>query len=120
MFGRTCSLFLLQSGICGSVSEGIYCIIGSLGRIDVLHTLQEGKYGLIRPIRFVICNQHVEWEEDEFAELVEYLDLYCSERSRFINVDELPLPFRQLISSLSGIQMYQPNTRKTCNFTFYI
>ena len=81
-----------------------------------IHTsdIQEGKYGLVRPFRFAICLDHDEWHSEEYEELVQYLE--GSYRKRLVNLDEIPLTFRVLVSNMTAIKIYQPNLRMAKSF----
>jgi len=64
-------------------------------------------YGLIRPARFIICHNHREWNSD-WRELRLYLDEQY--RCNVVNVDELPLRIRSMVSEAGCVPIYDPRT----------
>ena len=62
----------------------------------------------IRPGQFFVCDDHIEWKDDwmELREIVKNPELLQNGPS--IDVDGLPLNVRILISTASGLSIFDP------------
>lgn len=64
---------------------------------------------MIRPCRFILCNNHSEWQKD-WVELWQHLTILDQEGVEYYNVDEFPLHLQQGVSKASEISIYRPDT----------
>ena len=67
---------------------------------------------MIRPTRFIVCNNHTEWKTD-WKELSDHLNVLSMSGTEFYNVDKFPLHLQTVVSHASEISLYRPDTCKT-------